>query len=145
MFLPSLFDSNNTNLREFQINEILETNKKPTKNGVKLTEAMAKEIVEAKNFTLRSYGRIEIDIGVTKKLIGNFCDSPYVNQENYMSIINDLHEIFYYLKNETQDSIGDDELISVMKNYFNNLCGGSTKLLSSKLDVYGKEFIKGEI
>ena len=38
-------------------------------------------------------------------------------------------EIFYYFKNETLDLIGDDELIELMRDYYENRCKGSLELL----------------
>jgi len=36
------------------------------------------------------------------------------------------------MKNETEDSIGDDELISLMQESFNHSCEGSIELLKNR-------------
>jgi len=46
--------------------------------------------------------------------------------------LNELIEIFYYFKNETLDQISDDELISLMKKYFDQSCQGSVELLQNR-------------
>lgn len=42
-----------------------------------------------------------------------FCNSnsPFLFQFNYMEVLSDLLEIFYYFKNESLEEISDDELI----------------------------------
>lgn len=57
----------------------------------------------------------------------------YISQYNYGSTINELVEIFYNYKNETMDQIGDDELMEIMKDYFDNYCQGSVELLEGKV------------
>jgi hypothetical protein len=65
-------------------------------------------------------------------MIRNFCESPYLSQFNYAATLNDLIETFYYFKNETLDEISDDELISLMKKYFDGRCQGSIELLQNR-------------
>lgn len=129
MALPNLFQSMNLALRDVQINELLQTNKDSEKYGLTITANDAKEIIEVRDDLLHGYGRIELEIEVNKKLIQNFCTSPFVNQENYISTLLDLQEVFYYMKNETADQIGDDKLIEIIRDFFNNSCGGSIELL----------------
>ena len=62
--------------------------------------------------------------GIIDKLIKKFCDSPYINQENYAETVYKLVEIFYEYKNETMDLISDDELIELMKKFFDGIAGG---------------------
>lgn len=40
-----------------------------------------------------------------------FCNAPFLFQFNYMEMLSDLLEIFYYFKNESLEEISDDELI----------------------------------
>jgi hypothetical protein len=137
MPLPNVFDSMNIMLREMQINELLRVNEESQKYGLTLTAAEVKEIIEARNQVLQSYGRVELEMEVTRKLMRHFCASSFINQEDYLATIKDLQEIFYYLKNETEDEIGDDELIAIIKDFFNNSCGGSIELLKEReLEAY---------
>ncbi|MDP4119554.1 MAG: DUF6323 family protein [Bacillota bacterium] len=98
--------------------------------GLSLTETQMIELVEARFNALQETGRIEFGHGVLKKLIETFCDSPYLTQENYLETLFELQDSFYYFKNESQELLSDDELITFMKIYFDGFCQGSTDCLS---------------
>lgn len=132
MSLPSIFNSMSTVLREVQAGELLKTNRESGKYGLTLSGDDVREIVEVRDQVLQSYGRLELDIGVTVKIIQAFCTSSYISQEDYADIIKELQEVFYYMKNETGDEIGDDALIAIMKDYFENSCHGSVELLQGR-------------
>ena len=92
-----------------------------------------KEIIKTRNIAREKSGRIEFNGQIVNKIIMIFCDSPYISQFNYSDTINELVEIFYNYKNETLDMIGDDELIEIMKEYFDGYCQGSLELLEGKV------------
>lgn len=98
--------------------------------GLSLSQEEAGELVESKNTTLRKYQRIELGESILGKLIEVFCDSPYLNQENYLPTLTRLQEVFYLYKNETQDELTDDELLTFMKEQFDHVCMGDTKYLA---------------
>ncbi|KUO73105.1 MAG: hypothetical protein APF77_20785 [Clostridia bacterium BRH_c25] len=132
MSLPSIFNSMGSMMKELQVNEILRTNEETKKYGLILTAEEAAELVEVRNQLLRSYGRVELDMEATRKLINSISDSPFINQEDYASVVKELQEVFYYLKNETDDEIGDDSLIEIIKDLLNDSCGGSIELLQGR-------------
>ncbi len=66
------------------------------------------------------------------KLILAFCNSPYINKDTYEDTFHELINLFYDLKNNTWDTISDDDVIEFMKNAFNNRCHGSLELLSGE-------------
>ncbi|MGG7059110.1 DUF6323 family protein [Clostridium tertium] len=113
--------------------EILKCNEITKEQGLKLNENDIKEIVKTRNIALEKSGRIEFDGQIINKIIENFCDSPYISQYNYSETINELVEIFYNYKNETLDYIGDNELIEIMKEFFDSYCQGSLELLEGKV------------
>lgn len=115
------------------VNEILECNETTSEYGVKLSENDVKEIINTRNTSLQKVGRIEFNGQIITKIIESFCNSPYISQYNYSDTINELIVIFYNYKNETLDYIGDDELIEIMKEYFDNYCQGSLELLEGKV------------
>lgn len=140
MPLPSIFNPMGAVLKGMLTDEILRTNEVSQKYGLTLSAAEAREIVEARGHVLQSYGRVELDMGVTRKLIGSFCTSPFINQEDYPSTLKELQEIFYYMKNETEDRLGDDELIGILKDFFENDCGGSIELLQGReLEAFARK------
>ncbi len=122
------------------MNELLEMNQKTQAFGLTLTPAQIQQMITARNKVLRDYGRVELGFEVTKQLMELFCASPYINNENYATTLHELHEIFYYLRNETEDKIGDAKLIGLMKDYFDNECAGSLELLKSTLEEFAEQF-----
>jgi len=131
----ALYHATGRALKQLNINEILETNRESVKYGLILTAAEAQELIEARNRAVRSHGRVELGIEAVKKIIAAFCTSPYINTDDYALTLYELVEIFYYMKNmksETEDRIGDDELISLMREFFNHSSRGSIELLKNR-------------
>lgn len=134
------------------VNAIIKCNEITARYGLELSNAEAAELVETRAEALKSNGRIEFGGGIIDKLIKQFCDSPFILQSNYVNILHDLIETFYYFKNESIDKISDEELISLMKKYFDVNCHGAVELLQSrdletlahniKYDVYDYADIK---
>lgn len=138
-FLPQAF------LSEIASSEILACNQKTEKYGLMLTAAQVGQILERRKSALMSYGRVELGGGMITKLIEIFCDSPYLNEQNYESIIEELVETFYYFKNEALDTLSDDELLKLMREYFDGYCGGSLELLQqSALEELTRNIRYGE-
>lgn len=119
-------------IQKHAVDEVISCNDYTEPFGLVLTEAQAMELAETRYRSLRSHGRIEFGGGVIDKMIKAFCDSPYLNKQNYAEVIHELIEIFYGYKNETMDLISDDELIEFMKSAFDGSCQGSLELLSER-------------
>lgn len=115
------------------LDEILKCNEVTKEYGLKLSETEIKEVVNTRNEVLKKCGRIEFNGEIVTKIILKFKDSPYIYQSNYAHVINELVEIFYNYKNETLDFLSDDELISIMKKFFDGYCEGSLELLEGKI------------
>ncbi len=98
--------------------------------GLSLTEAQITGLVAQRFEVLQSTGRIEFGAGVLPKLVEAFCDSVYITQENYEEALATLQELFYYYKNESLDTISDDELIEFMRSSFDGPCQGALDYLS---------------
>ncbi len=142
MLLPIVLNSVNIAQKEQQVNEILQMNDESSKFGLVLTAQETVQILEERNRCLKHIGRIDLGIEVSKSIISNFCKSSYITPEIYVATLHELHEIFYHMKNETEDKIGDDALIKTIKDYFENSCGGSTELLKGKLQIFADDFRK---
>lgn len=112
--------------------EIQQCNEETLEYGLKLSDEDIKIILRTRSEVLRNNGRVEFGGAIIKKIIYSFSDSPYISQYNYLETLDELIEIFYYYKNETMDEISDDELIELMKGYFDNECQGSLELLRDK-------------
>lgn len=119
------------NIQKMQLmKELLNCNEMTSRYGLTLSAQQIQNLVERRIQALKDTGRIEFDQGVLKKIITEFCDSPYITQDNYEETIIELQDSFYYFKNESIDLVSDDELISNMKHYFDGVCQGSLECLS---------------
>lgn len=119
-------------IRKQAIEEIQKCNEFTAQFGLTLSYADAIELVETRDFALKSNGRIEFGGGAINKIIKEFSDSSYIMKYNYVEILHELIEIFYFYKNETLDLISDDDLIKFMKDNFDGKCQGSLELLSGR-------------
>lgn len=111
---------------------LAECNDETVNYGLMLSEQDIKDVITARDSALSATGRIEFGGGIVERLIYKFCDSPYIYQGNYAQIICELTEIFYYFKNETLDTVSDEDLLDAMKGAFDGPCAGSTELLASR-------------
>ncbi|HWT27096.1 MAG TPA: DUF6323 family protein [Mobilitalea sp.] len=125
MFLPVPI------LKKQMIEEIRKCNDFTAKYGIQLSDKDIHTLVENRKEALESSGRIEFGGGILKKLLLEFADSPYIDQDNYVSTLMELQECFYYFKNESLEELTDDELIHLMKEHFDDECQGSVEFLQS--------------
>lgn len=120
-------------LREEKIEkEILSLNEKARQYGLILSEKGAKALAEAQKHALKSNGRIELENGIAAKMVDAFCSSPYLSQDSFESTVSELIEIFYQIKNDTNDTVSDDDIVSFMAHSFNTVCGGSLQMLAGQ-------------
>lgn len=112
--------------------KILACNEEIKKYGLALTEQQALALVQTRTNALKENKRIELNGGIVDKLILVFCNSPYIDKDTYEDTLHELISLFYDLKNNTWDTISDDDVIEFMKNAFNNRCHGSLDLLSGE-------------
>lgn len=115
--------------QETQLAKVMETNRVTEKYGLALSEQDAKLIVAERANALRDQKRVEFGEGIVSRIIGEFCDSDFIDQDNYVETVIRLQEIFYLYKNEMQDEITDDELLHLMKEQFETICFGDLDYL----------------
>ena len=116
--------------RKLEIVSIKKCNDYTNRYGLTLSDTQINDILQRRKEALIKTERLELRKGIIDKLIKEFCDSPYIDQENYVSTLNELIDIFYEYKNETMDLITDDELIKFMKKSFDGIAGGDLEYLS---------------
>lgn len=114
---------------QHQLAKVMETNRITERFGLVLREEDAQLILQERSYALRQQRRVEFGPGIAEKIIYEFCDSAYIDQDNYVDTIIRLQEIFYLYKNETLDEMTDDELLHLMKEQFENLCFGDLDYL----------------
>ena len=129
----NIFANNQVSLVDSMAQEIMLTNEASQAYGLSLSQQEAKETIIARENTLKEYDRVELDTEILNKLVLAFCSSPYIQQFNYMDTIIELQELFHYIKNEVDDSIGDDALIETLSDLFNHKCHGDLELLQGRV------------
>lgn len=122
-----------------QMNIIRKTNEYSNQFGLSLTDDDIGELLVRRRESLSEQQRVEFGAGILDMIIFAFCDSDYVYQENYLETIIRLQNIFYLYKNESLDELTDDELISIMRNAFEEKCHGSLEYLEETfLDEFAR-------
>lgn len=109
--------------------EVLKANRTAERFGLMLTHQQALEVAENRDNALRTTGRVEFGEGILSDLIYTFCDSPQMDPGEYASLLCDLTEAFYTLKNSTEDTMTDEELLSWMRDCFDQCCGSVEKMM----------------
>lgn len=107
-----------------QLAKVMETNEMSARYGLALTEQEAELLVSERIQTLRAERRVEFGPGILPRVIEEFCDSDFIDQNNYVDTLIRLQEIFYLYKNEMHDEISDEELLHFMKEQFEEVCFG---------------------
>lgn len=131
--------------KQIEIANIKKCNEYTSQYGLTLSDTQISNIIERRKDTLKQTGRIELREGIIDKLIKEFCDSPYINQENYAQTLYDLIDIFYEYKNETMELLTDDELISFMKKSLDGIAQGDVEYLSGTIMYQMREnLLKGK-
>ena len=113
------------------VNSIMATNEYTAKFGLVLSEEQALRLCETRNAALRAEGRVEFGNGIIDRLIYEFCDSPNINLANFEDSLHELIRAFYLYKHETDDRIGDVELMKLMRKLFDGVCRGDFDLLEN--------------
>lgn len=116
-------------VNQSQTVKVMETNQYTEKYGLTLSREDAQLLTEERKNVLKEQRRVEFGGGIMPKLIYAFCDSSYINQDQYVPALIRLQEIFYLYKNETQDELTDDELVNFMREQFENICYGDLDYL----------------
>ena len=128
-----------TLLQQNQLEKVMETNLTTKRYGLVLSEQDAQLILKERSNALKEQKRVEFGTGIAARIIYEFCDSDYIDQNNYVDTIVRLQEIFYLYKNEMQDEITDDELLHLMKEQFETLCFGDLDYLEGTcLDLFAQ-------
>ena len=113
---------NNNNLIAIK-NQILEINDKSVDYGLVLSPKDVEEVIKSRKDSLKTYGRIDLNMDITEKIMEILYTSQYTDKDDYPELINDLQDIFYYLKNETLDEISDNEILDKISEFYEKTSG----------------------
>lgn len=117
--------------RNLTLKNLSELNELTLKYGLKLTDKEINNLIDHKNNILKEIGRVEILDNTLENLIYEFCDSNYIDSENYYQTLYDLTNIFYTYQNEFCYKLTDEQIIKYLKMNFENNCASSIELLES--------------
>ncbi|MCI8418804.1 MAG: hypothetical protein HFI33_15135 [Lachnospiraceae bacterium] len=127
-----------------QLAKVLDTNRRTRQFGLTLTEQDAGLLLKERTKALREQRRVEFGEGIIPKIIDEFCDSSFIDQENYVETLIRLQEIFYLYKNEMQDEISDEELLHFMGEQFEDTCFGDLDYLEGTcLNIFSQAIRAG--
>lgn len=112
-------------------NALLACNARTERCGLALSAGEMTGLVAARRVALQDTGRVEPGAGALPRIIDAFCDSPYLTQSTYADTLGVLQDLFYAFKNETEESLTDEELIDAMAAIFNGRAQGSLEYLEN--------------
>lgn len=115
------------------VRRILDLNEKTSQKNLCLSESDAVELAETRMSALIDNSRVEVGCGALEKLIVKFSESSFVERESWSALLNELIQLFYFIKTETHDGIGDNELIETMYDIYES-SGGSAELLEGECE-----------
>ena len=89
-----------------------------TNNRIIITEETALSLIEHKNDILKQTGRIELSFSALNLIVKTFINSAYIDQHSFKETIYVITEIFYTLKNVTDEVVfsSDGDTIWVCRN-----------------------------
>lgn len=128
--MSHVFDLVRRGQRQQEVQTVMDCNQVSKGFGLVLTEAEAKQLMQSREAALRDSGRVEFGGGILPAVIYAFCDSPFMNQAEYVDSLAQLQEIFYLYKSEALDLLTDEELLSFMRRHFDETCYGDIDYLS---------------
>lgn len=130
--------------QQSQLAKVIETNRVTEQYGLTLSVQDAKLIAAERAHALKKSRRVEFGEGIMPKIIYEFCDSDFIDQNNYVETLVRLQDIFYRYKNEMLDEISDDELLHFMREQFDQICYGDLEYLESTcLSIFAQEVRAG--
>lgn len=138
--MSKMFELSNLNVN-FEKNKLIECNTFLNEYGLSLSSEDISLIIERRSLALKNNKRIELDGEIIDKVIREFFDSPYISNDNLVETINEIIELFYYYKNETNDLISDDDLLKLMRKHYDYFAKGDLDYLSRYFFRRNKEEI----
>lgn len=98
--------------------------------GMTLTPAQQSTLLRREREAVENTGRILLGPGVLPKLAYAFCDSPFLQREEWAQTLGELTELFYALKSDGEGFFTDDELVAEMADRFNQEAQGSLEYMA---------------
>lgn len=122
------------NTQERFLEELRGINTISSRFGLHLSEKGMLELALARERALTDHGRVELGASAILRIIDGFCDSPFLQQEEYETSMLELTDAFYYFKNECGDQLSDDELIAAMRERYDAYDGSTEAVVGTSLE-----------
>lgn len=117
---------------ESEAEGLLKMNQQTDCDGlIALNKEEALELAQTHRDALDACGRIEIGNDTVKKIALEFRHSAYLDRINYAQVLAEATEAFYELKNESEDTLSDDELAAMLADGFERFGGNLSAYLGS--------------
>lgn len=144
IFMDNMFELMTSVHQKVELGKILECNQKSEQYGLVLSQDEAKNLMLNRKNSLSETQRVEFGEGIIAKIVDSFCDSKFINQDNYAETLSELQDIFYAYKNETMDELSDNELLDFMRTQYEEICFGDLEYLRNTcLERYGRAVRSG--
>lgn len=112
------------NIQESALNEIT------APHGLSLSPAQTASLQRQEAQALCRTGRICFGSSILPCLAAAFAGSPHIQQSDWADMLGELTALFYALKQESADTLSDEELIARMARLFDGPAQGSPELLA---------------
>ena len=117
------------------LTELRGANEVSARFGLQLSEQGMQELAKARTQALVDSGRVEFGTSAVRAITEGFCDSPYLQQEDYEATLPELVDAFYYFKNACGEQLTDDELIQAMRERFDAYGGSVDAVIGTTLEA----------
>lgn len=114
--------------------ELRAANEISARFGLTLSERAMAELAGARTSALSEHGRVELGESAVPAIIEGFCDSPFLQQEDYETTLLELADAFYYYKNACGDQLTDEELIAAMRERYDAYDGSVEAVTGTTLE-----------
>ncbi len=94
-----------------------------------LSKKELRELLAANQQYLNDYGRMEINQHSFDRILEEFCELPDFSKDD----LEELLELFYYLRNDLSENISDEQILDLMKRTYVDKCFGSMEILRAEM------------
>lgn len=111
---------------------LAELNGRTNEYGVVLTVKQVNRLTDAVKGALRESDRVEIGAGILPVIAEEFSRSIFVDRENYAALLEELIYIFFQVKTAVCDRISDNDLVRLLRDYYENKAMGSVEIMRER-------------
>jgi len=123
-------------VRKQFLEELHAANETSARFGLRLSEQAMQALAQVRTRALLGHGRVELGASAISAIVEEFCDSPFLSQEDYEETLAELLDAFYYFKNVSGERLTDEELIAAMRAYYDTFSGSMTGVTGTTLEAF---------